>query len=155
MSEPKENSSGIQFSDPKWQVRPVMFFDGDCTLCNYSVRFVLDHEQKSEFLFTSLQSEIGRAMLSFLNKPANDFDSVVVWKAGKSYQKSDAVIEIASHLRWPFCLLSFLKIVPRILRDPCYSLVAKNRYTLFRSQKDCLLMTEELKARFLTHSYIQ
>ncbi|HBF07788.1 MAG TPA: hypothetical protein DDW29_06005, partial [Gammaproteobacteria bacterium] len=48
---------------------------------------------------------------------------------------------------WP--VFYGLKIIPTLLRDWCYNLIARNRYRLFGQSQVCLMPTPALKARFI------
>lgn len=50
---------------------------------------------------------------------------------------SDAVLAIYEGLGWPWRAAALLRVVPRVLRDPMYRLVARNRYRLFGRRDTC------------------
>ena len=128
--------------------RPVIFFDGECNLCNSAVQYVIRHDKKEQFLFAPLQSDAGRQVLQLM--PGNIPDSFILYHNGKIYIKSSAALQTAWLLGgWRTGLYAFI-IVPRLLRDAVYNLVARNRYRLFGRRDSCMVPTEELKARFLT-----
>jgi predicted DCC family thiol-disulfide oxidoreductase YuxK len=88
--------------------KPVLFFDGDCALCNQSVLFILKHEIKASMDFASLQSDFAVNRFSDTKLP----DSLVFVDDNKVFVKSAAVFKIIDHLKgWPkylkylaFCL---------------------------------------------------
>ncbi len=128
--------------------RPVIFFDGECNLCNSAVQYVIRHDKKEQFLFAPLQSDAGRQVLQLM--PGNIPDSFILYHNGKIYIKSSAALQTAWLLGgWRTGLYAFI-IVPRLLRDAVYNLVARNRYRWFGRRDSCMVPTEELKARFLT-----
>ena len=43
--------------------KKLILFDGVCNLCNRSVQFVIKHDSKDIFMFTALQSEIGKEVI--------------------------------------------------------------------------------------------
>lgn len=130
-------------------IRPsgIIFFDGVCNLCDWSVNFVLDHDSSNHFHFASLQSDAAREYIADLD--SENLSSVILWEEGKVYQKSDAALRIASHLRFPYRLLSVFKLIPGGLRDYVYDFIATNRYKWFGKKTECKLPTPELKDRFL------
>jgi len=127
----------------------IILFDGVCNFCNASINFFIDRDKAGMFKFAALQSEKGQAILQKYGLNLNEFDSIIVEKDGKLYQKSDAALEIVRHMDGAWKLLYGLKILPAFIRDFFYKLIAKNRYRLFGRTDACRIPTPELKARFL------
>jgi predicted DCC family thiol-disulfide oxidoreductase YuxK len=127
----------------------TVLFDGLCNLCSSSVQFIIKHDSKVYFRFASLQSPLGEHQLRKMGLPANQLYSVVLIKEGRSFQKSDAALEIARHLDGVWPALYIFKIIPRFIRDGIYRIIANNRYTWFGKKDSCMMPTPELKSRFL------
>lgn len=127
----------------------TVLFDGVCNFCNASINFVIDRDSKGIFKFAALQSEIGQEILKKYSLKQNDFDSIILEKEGKIYQKSDAALEIVRNLDGLWKIFYIFKIIPSFLRNPIYDLIAKNRYRIFGRTDACRIPTPELKARFL------
>jgi predicted DCC family thiol-disulfide oxidoreductase YuxK len=127
----------------------LILFDGVCNFCNSSINFIIDHDPERHFKFAPLQSEIGQSVLTQFNKNTNDFDSVILLKDNKLYQKSEAAIEIAKHLLGAWKYLSILGILPTFFLDFFYNIIAKNRYKIFGKTETCRMPTLELRERFL------
>lgn len=126
----------------------IILFDGECSLCNTWVRFVLKNEKNLKFGFVSLQSAKAEELL----KPygvSNSLNSILLIRDGHLYHKSSAVLRILSTLRLPWPLLTLLMVIPHFIRDVVYDLVAKNRYKWFGKQNECAIMGREEKLRFL------
>jgi len=128
---------------------PVILFDGVCNLCNGAVQFVIRHDSKAVFKFTSLQSETGQALLNKFGLPASGFDSFVLIENGKAYTKSDAALMVARNLQGPIRFLYGLKIVPSIIRNSVYNVIAKNRYKWFGKQDRCMMPGKSIQQRFI------
>jgi len=127
----------------------LVLFDGVCNFCNSSINFVIDHDSQKRFKFASLQSEVGQQYLAQFSRNKKDFDSVLLVKNGRVFEKSDAALHIARHLDGAWKWLYFLRWVPRVVRDRIYDLVAKNRYRIFGKSDACRLPNPELRERFL------
>ena len=108
----------------------VVFFDGVCNLCNFSVRFLKKHDKKKVFQIHSLQSEFAEKMLS-QHFPKQLPDSIVYLNEQQVFIQSTAVLMILKELPFPFKLLYALKIIPKFIRDAVYKYIAKNRYRWF------------------------
>lgn len=128
--------------------KDVILFDGVCNFCNASINFVIDHDKSRRFYFASLQSDYGQAILREHQRTVQDFETVLLVREGKLYEKSTAVLEIARHLvgwRW----LYLFRFLPTSIRDFVYGLIARNRYSLFGKADACRIPTKEELALFL------
>ncbi|MDF7822246.1 DCC1-like thiol-disulfide oxidoreductase family protein [Runella sp. MFBS21] len=128
--------------------KDVILFDGVCNFCNASINFVIDHDKSRRFYFASLQSDYGQAILREHHRTVQDFETVLLVREGKLYEKSTAVLEIARHLvgwRW----LYLFRFLPTSIRDFVYGLIARNRYSLFGKADACRIPTKEERALFL------
>jgi predicted DCC family thiol-disulfide oxidoreductase YuxK len=127
----------------------IVFFDGVCNFCNGTVNFIIKRDKKNKFLFAALQSEAGKEFLTSHNLNTDEFDSIIVLHKGMLLQRSDAALEIARNLGFPWFIFYGFRILPRFLRDFFYKLIAKNRYRLFGKKEVCMIPTAEIKAKFL------
>ena len=124
---------------------PILFYDGDCGLCNFAVRFILTYEQGANIRFAALQSKVASRLLP--SEWRENLDAVILRKGEQLYVKSDALIQIANQLKWPLHLLHLLRFVPRSLRDWLYDRVAKNRQRILNTY--CLRVDEVTARRFI------
>jgi predicted DCC family thiol-disulfide oxidoreductase YuxK len=127
----------------------IILFDGVCNLCNGIVNYIIDRDKKKVFKFASLQSESATRLLRYHPLQNNLPDSIVLIDNGKLKTKSSAVLEIARNLNgvWPF--FYWMIVIPAVIRDLFYDLVAKNRYWMFGRNKQCRIPEPELLERFL------
>lgn len=123
----------------------VLFYDGECGLCNRSVQFVLDHEKDSLLKFSSLQSDFAQKIIGDSN--CTDFgDSMLLYFKGKIYSKSSAALLTIVFLKWYMKPLLIFWLIPAFLRNGLYDLVARNRKKYFSS---CLISSKRGENRFL------
>ncbi len=127
----------------------ILLFDGVCNLCNRWVQFVLASDPAGQLKLASVQSPAGQALLAWCGLPVDQFDTMVFIENGKAYTKSTAFLRAVRYLRWPWPALSLGIVVPALLRDRLYDLVAGNRYLLFGKRETCLLPTPQTARRFL------
>lgn len=127
----------------------IVLFDGVCNLCNGFVQFIAPRDDDAEFYFASLQSEVGRDLLSAHGLPTDELESIVLVEDDEAFVKSDAVIRIATKLGGLYRLLSPTRYLPRLLRDAAYDLVANNRYRVFGKKDRCEIPDGDVGARFL------
>lgn len=131
----------------------VVLFDGVCNLCNGFVNWVIDRDPGAECLFLPLQSQAGRAIVMATGRDPDELETIVVLESGRAFIRSDAALRVGRRLGSPWSgLARFGRVVPRLLRDLVYRLVARWRYRLFGRQEACRLPTPELSAHFLDDS---
>jgi len=125
--------------DMEKQKKPVLLFDGSCGLCSGIVQFILKLGRGSEFYYVPLESPEGRYLTGEYTVPIQDDDTVMIIDGGVVYKRSDAAIFILKHLEGWWKMLSWVRVVPRWLRDAVYDVVAKNRRVWFGMSSSCLI----------------
>ncbi|HSP12311.1 MAG TPA: thiol-disulfide oxidoreductase DCC family protein [Salegentibacter sp.] len=130
--------------------KKIVLFDGVCNLCNGAVTYIIKHDKKDVFRFASLQSEIGRQLVSERGMDPNDLDTIVLIEPGVAYyRKSTAALEISKDLSGGASFLQHFWFIPESLRDGIYNFVANNRYKWYGKKDQCMIPTPELKSKFL------
>ncbi len=129
---------------------PVVLFDGMCKLCNGSVNFILHRDRKGRLKLAPLQSDYGRRVIASHEIQSDPMDSIMLLEGTRLTVKSTAIIRITKYLNgaWPLCMI-FL-IIPRLIRDFLYDIVAKNRYRWSDKYDTCRLPDLEFEDRFYT-----
>lgn len=128
---------------------PILLFDGECSVCNRAVHFVLARDRKAIFRFAALQSEVGIALATDRGVDPRRLDSMVLVVGERAYQKSSAALQVAARLGWPWKLAAVGWLVPRFVRDAAYDWFAARRHRFFPSPDACLRPTGALRERFL------
>ena len=133
------------------ELNNLVIYDGVCHFCNHSVNFIIQHDTQALFTFTPIQSQIAQHILQKYGsqQTAENINTILLIKNGRCYERSNAALEIARSLQMPWPFFYSLKIIPRVVRDWCYNLIARNRYRLFGQSQVCLMPTPALKARFI------
>ncbi len=75
--------------------------------------------------------------------------SLIYIEKGRIYRESTAALKVARKLKFPLKLLYGFIIIPRVIRDPLYRYVARNRYRWFGKRQECMVPSENLLHRFL------
>lgn len=125
----------------------IVLFDGECSFCNNAVSFIIDRDPANFFRFATLKSDIGVHLRARLG--IGDIDSIVLIENGRYFMKSSAVLRIARRLKSFWSYFYILIIAPNFIRNIAYDVFAKRRYSLFGKQETCLLLTPELRQKFL------
>lgn len=134
-------------------MKRVVFFDGVCVLCNRSVQWLLAKDKKNLFHYAPLQGTTAKSMLT--ETQTLDLNSMVYATEQDGVpthvlDRSDAVLTVLRDLGGFWKAISWLRVLPRFLRDPVYNLVAKNRYRWFgKKEMGCAWATPEQQARIL------
>ncbi|WP_420130158.1 thiol-disulfide oxidoreductase DCC family protein [Longimicrobium sp.] len=128
---------------------PIVLYDGVCGLCDRSVQLILRNDRRGRFRFAALQSDPGRALLHAFGLSTETLDSIVLVEGGRAWRKSAAALRIARRMDAPWPLLWPLALVPRVVADVFYDLVARNRYRIFGKLDACMIPPPEVRARFL------
>jgi len=130
--------------------KKIILFDGVCNLCNNAINFIIEHDKKDVFRFASLQSNLGKKMVSERGIDPEVLDSIILIEPGVAYyEKSTAALKIAKDLSGGYSLLSYFSFLPNFIRDGVYDIVAANRYSWFGKKESCMIPTPELKGKFL------
>lgn len=134
--------------EENWQDKHIVFFDGDCGVCNFWIQWILERDKKDQFMFASLQSDFGQKFLAERGLNTKVFNTMYLWKPGRYYlEKSKAVLKIANLLGGVYKLSVFGKIIPSFFSDKIYDTVSKNRMKL--ANQKCYLPTPHQRAKFI------
>jgi predicted DCC family thiol-disulfide oxidoreductase YuxK len=108
----------------------LLFYDGQCGLCQRSVRFVLARDHRARFRFAPL----GGATFAQRVTGAGPLpDSMAILTGDRLLLRSDAVLHILRRLGGAWAVLAAVAAaVPRTWRDGLYDLIARNRHRWFR-----------------------
>lgn len=125
----------------------IVFYDGECVLCNRTVSFLIKADRNQKLKFAPLEGVTAKKLN--LNGSADGESSVVFYKNEKLYYRSTAILNIIQELPFPWNLLTIFWIVPAFIRDYCYRIIGKNRYRWFGKTTSCILYEPKYKERFL------
>lgn len=126
----------------------IVFYDGECGVCNFWVQWILERDKKDKFLFASLQSGYGQKFLLERGLDTTQFNTIYLWKPNDYYLvKSQAILKIATLLGGIYSLSIVAKLSPLFINNWFYDLVARNRMKI-ASQK-CYLPNSHQKKKFI------
>jgi predicted DCC family thiol-disulfide oxidoreductase YuxK len=131
-------------------VSATILFDGVCNLCQGFVRFVIARDPRARFRFAPLGSDAATSLLRSAGPARTLPDSIVlVDEQRRVFLRSDAALRIARGLRFPWPLAYGFIVVPRVVRDRVYDVIAARRYRWFGRREVCMVPTPELRRRFI------
>jgi predicted DCC family thiol-disulfide oxidoreductase YuxK len=126
----------------------VVFFDGECGLCDRFVRQLIKRDKFHRLKFAALQGDTAQARFGKETESAENW-SIVYTEGSDRYQRSEAALRAIAALGGPWKAALGLRVFPRAVRDGVYRWVATHRYRWFGKLDACLLPTPALKERFL------
>ena len=124
----------------------LIVFDGNCSLCNKFVLFVVKRDYNDHFRFISLQNPNLHKYLNSSNKiDAIEANSILLINhEGDVKIKSEAITLTFCRLKGLKSLTLIMKFFPNKIRNLVYSLVAKHRYKIFGKTDQCSLVEQKL-----------
>lgn len=126
----------------------IVFFDGECGVCNFWVQWILERDKKDQFMFASLQSDFGQKFLSERGLETKVFNTMYLWKQNDYYlTKSRAVLQIANLLGGIYKFSAVGKLIPSFLSDKVYDIVSENRMKM--ANQKCYLPTPQERKKFI------
>jgi len=132
-----------------YQQDKIIFFDGECVLCNSSVDFLLKKDRKKKLKFASLQSELASDMLHKVQYDPSIGDTIIFYDEGRLLIKSTAVLNIAAYLGFPWRAFAVFLIIPRSWRDYFYDIIARKRTSWFGKREHCRVPDKETDGRII------
>jgi len=136
------------------QSNPVVLYDGICGLCNRLNQFLLKRDTHDLFLFASLQSGLAASLLERHGADPRDLDTVYVvldydQPGERLLARSDAILHLVTQLDGIWKWARAGRLLPKVLRDGIYKVVARNRYRVFGKHDSCMLPDPKHRHKFL------
>src|SRR6185436_14502522 len=117
---------------------PIVFYDGDCGLCDRFVRWMLRRDRRERrYRFAPLQGETARRMIHVESGHAGE------------HRRSTAALRAIAGLGGVWRGAGLLLLVPAALRDGVYRAVARHRYRWFGRAPACGAPSTDERGRFL------
>lgn len=128
--------------------QPIVFFDGECVMCNGFVDLLLKVDPVGTILIAPLQGQTAKQYLPPLPIDRKAW-SIYYHDRGHLYDQSDAFIQICKRLGGVWSVFRMVGWIPRPIRDRIYRLIARNRYRLFGRRATCRMPSALEQKRFL------
>lgn len=128
--------------------RSLFIFDHHCVLCGGGVGFIMKHDKRRAIAFTSAQQDLGAALCQHYGI---DWDETFLFlHKGRPYVKFDGYFAVASAMGGLWHIPRVFQIIPRVILDPVYDMVARNRYKWFgETAEACAVLTPDQRARLI------
>ena len=135
--------------------RTVLLYDGDCGLCQRSVRWLLRHDRRGRLLFAPQTHPAATALFARHGLRPEQLNSVVLVESFATPAErislfSDAILNALSALGGLYRVAALLpRLVPVRFRNRLYAWVARNRRRLFPPPDSCSLPSPAERTHFL------
>ncbi|MFI0435780.1 MAG: thiol-disulfide oxidoreductase DCC family protein [Parachlamydiaceae bacterium] len=131
----------------------LVFYDGECGLCDRVVQLLIAQDQQRLFVFASLQGKTASQYLSHLPAAIRFTDSLILIENYRSSSPrvhilAKGALRIAWLLGWPWLLVGWLSFFPGWVFGWVYRLIASHRHYFF-SKTTCIVPLAEDQERFL------
>ena len=128
----------------------IVFYDGQCALCDKAIQFLLRRDKKELLYFAMLQEDFSRDYLAEYGIDTDQLKTFIYSRKGKVFSKSDAALEAFRDISIAGKFFNVFKIVPRFIRNGIYDWVAKNRYKWFGQSDSCIMPPLKWSERLIT-----
>lgn len=150
--------SSTESSPSLTSTAPVLFFDGECGLCNRLVRFLLRLDYRARLRFAPLQGKVAQDYLRAHRLPTADFDTIIYvpdWNRREHPEFLLRTAGVIAALRTvgsgiARTLAAIIAVFPAPVRDAGYRVVGHWRYRIFGPWRPRPLPRTEWAERFLT-----
>lgn len=131
----------------------LVFYDGQCGLCDRVVQWILKNDKNNTFVFAPLQGTTAAKMLAELPSEKKQLDTLILIENYKSpdskmYMLGKGAFRICWLMGGLWSIPGALSFLPGWLYNWGYKIVAANRHRIF-DDESCTLPTQRDKNKFL------
>lgn len=117
----------------------IVVFDGLCHLCSGGAKWLQHHQGEPPFQLVPMQSDHGRTLLAQHGYDPDDPLTFLVLDGKRCLTQSGAWIHLVAATGGGWRLVHAGRVIPPLLRDSVYRLIARNRYRWFGRRTTCYL----------------
>ena len=101
-------------------------------------------DKQKIFKYTSIQGEFVQTL-----DIETGVDSIIFYEEGILYYKSTAILKIFQSLGGLWSMTTIFYLIPKVIRDFIYDIIAKYRYKIFGKMEYCRVPRADEEALFL------
>lgn len=126
----------------------ILFYDGDCAMCNGFVQFVIRRDRHLRFRFAPINGETWR---SLIDKEGNDpLKTIYLLDQKRLFIRTSAICRLLIELGGFWKAVGWLLwLIPRPIRNIGYRLIACCRYRVFGKVDTCSIAPTDGPTRLL------
>lgn len=129
--------------------RAIIIFDGKCVMCSWFAQIVLRNDRRFRFRLLAAQSPLGAALYRHYGLNSVEYETNILIEKGVATFKSAASLRILEQLSFPWPMAAIGWVLPRVVRDWLYDVVARNRLKWFGVRETCYAPQPKDAERFL------
>jgi len=114
-------------------------------MCSKFIRFIVYINRNPHLYITDFNSNWTQENIK-LNP---NIDSMIFVYQNKQYIYTDAILHLFAEANILFKPVLIFKLIPRLLRDKGYKILAKNRKSIIKSVSRCPIPSKKFKNMFL------
>jgi predicted DCC family thiol-disulfide oxidoreductase YuxK len=130
--------------------RAIIIFDGKCVMCSWFAQIVLRNDRRLRFRLLAAQSPLGAALYRHYGLDPVEYETNILIEEGVATFKSAASLRILEQLSFPWSMAAIGWLLPRMMRDWLYDVVARNRLRWFGVRETCYAPQPADADRFLS-----
>ena len=128
--------------------RPILFFDGECVMCNTFVDLMLQLDRDARIQLAPLQGQTAQRYLPPLPENPQEWTIYYLDETGLC-DRSEAVRQICQRIGGIVTPFSWINIIALPIRDSMYNWIAQNRYRMMGKRTTCRTPSPDERSRFL------
>ena len=135
---------------PACKEERIVFYDGECVLCNSSVDLIIKRDKGRKFKHAAIQGKTAEELLPGMSME-DKLSGVILYDRGRIFQGPAAIFRISVILYpvlyptyWFYLLYPF-----RWIFNGLYRLIALNRYKWFGKYDVCKVPSPELRKYYI------
>lgn len=114
----------------------IVFFDGDCGLCQQSVKIVIGLDKKSEIHFAPLNGQTYKKHFS----SEAQMETIIYLNENGVHERSNAFLEIIADTIGRGFFYHLFKMIPQRIRDFFYNKIVK-----YRKNVSCAIPSKNIR----------
>lgn len=127
--------------------KTILFYDGECALCNFWVQFCLERDRKKVIFYAPLQGDTAAYLLP--PELREKTETVVFWQDYQLQIKSTAILAVLQKIGYAPDLLFIARLLPKSFLDKIYDFIASRRYRWFGKKEQCPIPSEDQRGQLL------
>ncbi|MBY8976071.1 DUF393 domain-containing protein [Rhodobacteraceae bacterium NNCM2] len=129
---------------------PVLFVDGNCALCSLWARTVAKCDRAEEFRLCTVQSPLGRSVLTHYGLDPDNPESWLYLADGVASTGMEGIAHACRRMGgWLRPVAWLVMLPPAAMRDWLYRRIARNRYTVLGRTELCAIPSPGIRKRLL------
>lgn len=125
----------------------VLVIDGHCIMCNSLAIWISNKDKENILMITNFDSNYVKENYQKIKSEKN---VILINEIEQNiFGKSTAIIQCLKIIGYRKEILYLMNLVPNVIRDLVYDLIAKYRYKIFGKKEGCEINSKIPKAKIL------